>query len=472
MKRRFGLGIVLLLVAMAVGAWAQDEAPPPSSAPAGGAAADGDDSSQPSQSTGPKPEYTEVDPGKSLNFLNEAVNHSNLNLAMTVQGSYDTNIATFATKRLPQASYLIAPHIGFSQYRPKLALNLSYDGGLGIYQELSNSNNYSQTGTADILYQLTSRWQAHASDRYAYSADPFGSYFTIVGQPSPNDPNPNTYVPFANTQQNLAELDFAHQFSRHDSLTFTGSENFRRYSNYATNISFQGGLYNLIAWSGGANYSHRLSAQLSVGGGYNWTSLDFSHGQQRSGISAFQGFVNYQYSKSLSISGWAGPEHITAKTILIFQNRYFILYQSDWVPAFGLNIGWQGLRQSFTVGASRQVSDGGGLLATTTAYNGNLAYRRKLNARWDGVISVNYGDNASFAASNLNKQLFPNRDYTLLQTALQLTRQITPAMTANLSYAYIRETQKNIYFVNASPTYNDSRIWISIQYNWNHPLGR
>jgi hypothetical protein len=472
MKRRFGLYLLVLIVAVAGGAWAQDDSSS-SSAPSAQAPAPAPDSSQePTQSTGPKQEYTQVDPGKSLNFLNEAVSHSNLNLAMTVQGAYDTNIATFATKRLSQASYLIGPHIGFSQYRPKMALNFSYDGGLGIYQQLSNSNTYSQTGSADILYQVASRWQAHISDRYGYSADPFGSYFTIIGQPTPDNPNPNVYVPFANTEQNLGNVDVAYQISKYDTLTFTGSESFRRYSNYSTNYSFQGGLYNMISYSGGANYSHRLSAQLAVGGGYSWTSLDFSHGQQRSGISAIQGFINYQLNRSWSVSGWAGPEYITAKTIIIYFNQYVILYQQDWVPAFGMNIGWQGYRDSVTLGASRQVSDGGGLLATTTVYNANAAYRRKINARWDGVVSFVYGFNASFAASNLNKQLFPNRTYSILQSAVQLTRQITPAIQANLTYLYIRETQKNIYFVNAYPIYNDSRIQVSLQYNWNHPLGR
>ena len=148
------------------------------------------------------------------------------------------------------------------------------------------------------------------------------------------------------------------------------------------------------------------------------------------------------------------------------------LLQNDWVPAFGVNLGWQGLRQSFTAGLSRQVSDGGGLLATTTVYDINGAYRRKLSARWDGVASILYANNASFAASNLNKQLFPDRKYTVLQTAFSLTRPITQQMTANLNYAYIRETQKNIYFQGSSPTYDDSRIWIAIQYTWNHPLGR
>ena len=31
-----------------------------------------------------------------------------------------------------------------------------------------------------------------------------------------------------------------------------------------------------------------------------------------------------------------------------------------------------------------------------------------------------YSNNASFAASNLNQQLFPNRTYTILQSAVQL----------------------------------------------------
>ena len=282
MKRRFALCILLLVIGVVMGARAQDEAPPSAPAPAPAP------SQEPTQSTGPKPEYTEVDPGKSLDFLGEAVNHSNLNLGLTVQAAYDTNIASFGTERLPQNSYLIAPHIGISQYRPKLALNFVYDGGLGIYQQLPNSNSYSQTGTVDILYQLTSRWQVHADDRYSYSADPFGSYFTIIGQPSPNNPNPSTYVPFATTQQNYGQLDLADQLSRYDTLTITGNESFRRYTNYTTNISFQAGLYNLISYSAGANYSHKFSAKFSAGGGYTWTSLDFSHGQQRSGISAFR----------------------------------------------------------------------------------------------------------------------------------------------------------------------------------------
>ncbi len=482
MKRRVGqcLLFVVATVGVSLGAWAQDSAPPSSSVPSSSSPSTSPSSpsfspsqdSTPTQSQGPKPEYTQVDPGKSLNFLGEAIGRSNLNLGMLVQAAYDTNVATFATTRQPQSSFLIAPHIGITQYRSKLGLNLAYDGGLGIYSQLSSSNAYSQSATGDIIYQVSSRLQAHASDQYSYTADPFGSYYTIVGQPSPSDPNPNTYVPFAITNQNQAVLDLADQLNQYDTITLTGNQSFRRYSNYSTSYTFQSGLYNLISYSGGANYSHKMSAQLSVGGGYNFTSLDFNHGQQRSGISAIQGFANYQFSQSLSISGWAGPEYITAKTILYFGRQYYTLLQADWVPAFGVNIGWQGLRQSFTTGLSRQVSDGGGLLATTTVYSVNAAYRRKLSARWDGIVSAQYGNNASFAASNLNKQLFPDRKYTLLTGLIQLDRQITPQLTAHIAYNYVRETQKNIYVVDASGVFNDNRVTVLLQYTWNHPFGQ
>jgi len=469
MKRQFRPCVLIVMLGAVLCVWAQDETPPSASAPAPASAPS--EEPAPTQSTGPKPEYTQIDPGKSLDFLGEAVGRSNLSLGFNFQAGYDTNIAAFSPQRLSQTSYVLGPHIGITQLRPKLGLNLSYDGGLGIYQQLPNSNTYNQTATGDIIYQFSSHWQGHAADRYTYSANPFGSYFTIIGQPSPSDPNPNTYVPFANTNQNVVSADLSYQLSRYDTITFTGSQSFRRYSNYSNTFTFATGLYNMISYSGGANYSHRFSAQLSAGGGYNFTSLDFSHGQQRSGISAIQGFVNYQMSKSFSISGWAGPEYITAKTIIPYFGRYYILLQDDWVPAFGINLGWQGLRQSFTAGLSRQVSDGGGLLATTTVYDVNAAYRRKLTARMDGWASIQYGNNNSFAATNLNRQLFPDRKFTLLQAIFQLNRPITPQVVASLGYSYIRETQKNIYVIQATPAYNDNRIWFNIQYTWNHPLG-
>src|SRR5262249_55178903 len=106
MKRQFGLCLLLLTVGAALGAWAQD-VPAPDHTPAPPPVAP----QEPAQNAGPKQEYTEVDPGKSLDFLGEAVNHSTLSLGMNIQGAYDTNIAAFGTTSFSQASYIIAPHI-------------------------------------------------------------------------------------------------------------------------------------------------------------------------------------------------------------------------------------------------------------------------------------------------------------------------------------------------------------------------
>jgi hypothetical protein len=427
--------------------------------------------SAPAPETGPKPAYTEVDPGKSLDFLGEAVGHSNLQLGLNVLGAYDTNIAAFSNRTQSMTSYLISPIIGLTQNRDKWSLNLNYNGGLGIYQQLPNSDTYSSNASADFLYQLARRWQLHAHDVYTYSADPFGSYYTITGQPQPNYPNPTTYVPFATTNQNMATLDLADQISKYDTLTFTGTESFRRYSNYSGSYNFQVALQNMISYEGGANYSHRFSPRYSAGVGYNFQSMDFSHGQQRSGTSTIQFFGSYQISRSWSLSGWIGPQYISSKTIFQYApGRYAILLQNDWSAAGGVNVGWQGLRDSFTAGFTKEVSDGGGFLATTVMYSVNGAYRRKLAARWDGTASMQYGHNDSFAASQLSS-FFPTRNYTLLLANFSLNREITQRINAVLQYGYIRQTQKNIYLT-GTPDYNDNRISISIQYNWNHPLGR
>jgi hypothetical protein len=389
---------------------------------------------------------------------------------MNVSGAYDSNIASFSNNSESMTSWLFAPSIGISEYRPKFALQANYNGGLGINQRLSNSNTYSQTASADILYQLASHWQLHAKDTFSYSANPFSSYFTVVGQPSPNNPNPVSYIPFANTSQNTGEMDVSVQLSRYDTLTFTGNEFFRRYSNFNQNYDFQVGLQNMISYTGGGNYSHRFSPRVSAGAGYSFQSLDFSHGQQRSGTSTVQLFANYQLNKSWSISGWIGPQHISSKTTLLTIFGYYTLVQSAWSAAGGANVGWQGLRDSFTAGFTKEVSDGGGYLATTVMYAVNAGYRRKLSARWDGTASMQWGNNISFASSNLSK-FFPNRSYTLLQIYGNLSRTLTRRLTASLQYGYTHQNQTNLY-INGTPYYSDNRVSFSLQYIWNHPLGR
>jgi len=508
MTRRFGFYLTVFIVVAAVEAWAQDQS---SSAPSQQEPSQTEsqpEQSQPSPTTpwpsrpassttrhstttpttpapeeepaqqeGPKPEYVQVTPArgntpKTLGFLGAALPESNLSFGLNAQGTYNGNIAAFSKQRQSQTNWLVGANLGIAQYRPKLGLNFSYAGGLGLYDQFSNGNTYSQTLNGDVLYQLTSRWQAHARDSFVYTANPFGSYYTIQNTPTPESPNPNIYVPFPISQQNMVGLDLVDVLSQYDSITFTGSEYYRRFSNYAYTNVYATGLYNTIEFSGGANYSHRVSAKFSMGGGYNWTSLDFSHGAQRSGISAFEFFANYQLNKSFSISGFAGPEYITAKTIIPYFGRYYILQQNDWVPAFGLTLGWQGLRNSALLGLSRQVSDGGGLLATTTVYSLNGSWHRKLSAHWDGTLFLNYSNNASFAASQLNRRLFPDRKFTVGMAGLTLTRPITQRVAAHLTYTYFRETQKAIYLPPATGSYNSNSISVQVSYSLNKPLGR
>lgn len=451
MKRRFGQILFAMTITISLHGWAQ--------APA-------DTSSTTSGSTpvGPKPEYTHVDQQPSLNFLGEAAGSTGLTIGMGVGAAWDSNIAAFSPNgSLSQADYSFRPHIALTQLRPKTSLRFDYFGGLDLYSRFADT--YSQNAGIDILHQLSPRWQVHVADNYNYSANPFDSYYTRRGVPTVNQPNPTFYYPFARTNQNVGNLDLTYVLGRHDSVSFDGTESFRRFGHYGN--TNQGGinLYNMVSYGGGANYSHRFSPRLTVGGGYNYTSMDFGHGQQRSGIQSIRGSAEYQISPSMTLSGWFGPQKTDTKTIY----RFFIfrrtIHTSQWNPAGGMTFNWRGQHDSVTAGFSHQVSDGGGILTTTHSWEVTGALRHQFNARWDGTASMMYGNNDSLAIRNI----FPPRNFSSLWGDVYATRKISRAMNADLHYARIYQTQKNIY---TAPTYTDNRYSVTLRYDWNTSLGR
>ena len=97
-----------------------------------------------------------------------------------------------------------------------------------------------------------------------------------------NNPNPVTYYPLTQFTQNTGLLTLTDQLTKVDTLSFTGTSNLRRTSTYnlVTRVPF----YNLVSYGGRASYSHKLSPRLSLGAGYDFNSLDFGRGEQRSGV--------------------------------------------------------------------------------------------------------------------------------------------------------------------------------------------
>ena len=417
-------------------------------------------------SGGPAPTYVHPETLPSLDFLSQAMETSGLKIGVLGGASYDSAGGAFSPDYGSVTRLTVGPTLELLQIRPKLQWRFDYRGLLTDYTSGQESNLYANYATADILYQLAPHWQIHANDRFTYSNDPFGAIGVSAGPPSANDPNPTAYYQSATTTQNYGVLDLTNQLTAHDTLTFSGTESFRRYSNQSQSINSTFFAENLVSYGGRANYSHNFSSRLALGGGYNYTSLDFGHGQQRSGVQNIQFTVDYQISPSMTVSGWIGPQYTTTKNIILLFNIFpVVVHEAQWSTAGGGTFGWKGLRNSFRAGYSQQVTDGGGIIGTTQLKMVNADFRRQLAPRWDLTFAELYGHNVSVSQLiSANKRRF---DSTI--TTVTLNWKMTPEFSARFFYAYLYETQQNIYLY---PTYSDNRVGITLQYIWGHSLGR
>ena len=187
-------------------------------------------------------------------------------------------------------------------------------------RRMRTTNLFSQSGERGIYVAvgpaLAARWRMTVS---SYSANPFDSLPDDARDSDDEQSQSGDVLPadaiHARTMRSLTLTD---QLTKVDTLTFTGTASLRRTSTYnlVTSVPF----YNLISYGGRASYSHQLSPRLSLGAGYNYNSLDFGKGQQRSGIQTISMTADYLIRPNMSISGWVGPEYTSTKTTFSFQS--------------------------------------------------------------------------------------------------------------------------------------------------------
>ena len=466
------LAVLVLMVGVLgyVCAWAQTDTGTPEPKPAYTI----QDETPPTQ-PGPKPAFTYPDTTPSLDFLTGSIENSSITLGIAGGFAFDSNGYPSATTNSHQNRWLvtIAPSISLQQFFPKFSWHLRYAAGLQSFNQINGPSNYNnnqlyQSAGGGFIWQFARRWQLLADETYHYSANPFDSFLTIPGTPTANNPNAVAYLPLTNVEQNSAILTVTNQISKRDTISFTGTENYRYTSTYniVTTVPF----YNLTSYGGRANYSHQVSRRLNLGAGYDYNSLDFGHGQQRSGIQTIEVTGEYLIRPGMTITGWIGPQYTTTKTLvpvlvptipptIVFEPRY----DSLWSTAVGANYGWQTRRDAVRAGFSRSVSDGGGIIATSVVNTANGNYRRQLTAKWSASAGARY----LHSTSTLTSSRYFHNFFFSATVSYQLKKQFL----IDATYLRAHQTQSNAFVINPG-TYNDNRVGVNVSYHWTHPLGR
>lgn len=426
---------------------------------------------------GPQATFTHPEKLPPLNLFSEATRQTGLGFNFGMG-----EIAQYTGGYAGQSSYwsalsLVNAGMNIVQARPTLLWSLAYNGGITntaatVYNTYSNLN---QDVNFHLIWSISKRWQFRVKDNFLYSDDPFQPFLTYLGQPTPNNPNPVFYFPQTVVEQNQGTAELTYRLSAHDSINFYGGESFQHYLRglqVGTNNFGLGSLWNSTTYAGGAFFQHLFSPRLSAGGGYIFTALDFGHGQSRAGVQMIQLNGSYSFSPRLTLSGWVGPQFTGTKDLvplLCFPSGCLIEQQhhSYIDAAEGANLTWQATTaNSFGLQFSHSITNGGGLFGAVHFTQVAGTFSRPLNHTW------NFAAGALYAKSDSVTPIGGDQYLHGLQSTVNFSRRIKEAWTMNAYYAFIHQTQ-NYYGIFGVPvTLTTSGLGLTVQYNWNHFLGR
>jgi len=419
-----------------------------------------------SGASGPQDTFSHPEQLPALNLFSDVVSRTGISLTTSVG-----TLAQHVTGEGPNTWEALSSFNGgltMAQIRPMLTWSLGYIGGVNLTSGISNYNytNLNQAAYANIKWNFAKRWQMRIKDNYFYSDDPFQPFFTYLGQPTPNNPNPVVYYPQAVIEQNQATADLTYQLGPHDVLNFEGVEGFQRYLR-----STVSSLWNSVTYSGSAFYQHEFSQRLAAGGGYQFAALDFGHGSSRAGVQTFQGFITYVFSSRLQVSGWIGPQQTSTKDIVPvfcyqFGCFYAIQHQQTWSVAQGGTVRWKATtRDLFGLDFSHGVSNGGGILGAATIYQATLTYSRPVSRLWSFGMGLYYVDSNSISS-------FRNPEFLKSITGtLGFSRKLfdSDAWSLNAYYAFIHQSEN---YTGLPDVISTSGLGFTIRYSWDHGFGR
>lgn len=418
-------------------------------------------------SIGPQDTFSHPETLPGLDLFSDVVTHTGISFN-TIVGGEGQHVSVTGFPGYWQTLTNFGAGVSLVQSRPTYGLLIGYNGGLNLTTGASSYNytNLNQNANAQITWNFAKRWQMRLKDSYFYSDDPFQPFFTYIANPQPNDPYPVTYFPQAVIEQNQAHLDLTYQLGPHDLLNFTAGENFNRY--LRQDIS---SLYNSVSYSEGAFYQHNFNERLSAGGGYQFAALDFGHGQSRSGVQTYEGFVEYVFNPRISASVWVGPQLTGTKDIVpVFCSPYGcfdeVQHQKSLSVANGGTFDWRlGATDHISVQGSHGVSNAGGLLGAADIYQMTGTYGRQLTRAWILGVGINYNNSDTLSQVTRISQYLKS-----ITGTIGVSRKLfNEAWNINAYYAFIHQTQN--YF-GVPDTISTSGLGFSIRYVWSHGIGR
>jgi len=397
----------------------------------------------------------------------DGISPTNLFTATVVLGAtFDDKAIIGVATPSSDIRYDISPSLAFVQTLPRIGWGVSYGPGTDISQHGLFPVQLSQDFGGHFNWAVSKHGTLSAQENYILSTNPFQQFgvqpFTTTPGPIVA-PNQTVYLPNFRRTSTLSQVQYNYQLSAHTSIGVGGSFNLQRY-NGTTNTGAQSTLIGSQAASGQANLAHQFTPRNELSLQYGWQQ--FKYGSARTTTHSVFLSDDIKINQSSSIRLYGGPQYsLTSNQVAL--NLLFAVVE---IPIKRNTLSWsaggvytlRGPRGAMSLGYSRAVSDGGGIIGAVELNGGSANFSWKLTPKWSVNLGLSAADNRLLAVKTGENELLT------YFAQLNLSRQIYKNVGVNLFFRRLNQTGGLAVLVSG----NHDVAGVSLDFNFTKPVGR
>ena len=480
MKIRSGLILAMMLAGLQVFAAGQDPAPQNAPAQTSG---DNSDRSAPAaalsaiagmQSEGGVEDTSSDLPqipamlggkGNSTAFLTEMERSNYLRAGVNVGANYDDN-PLLRSPAESNTSETVFGNIRIEESTSRTRWNLGYAGGLTVNQKITNQNQGSHNLNFDSQFRLSPHVNLRIAESFSMTTGFFdaGNGGEIVA--GSGGPNASLLAPLATQRSSVTTVETNYHYALNDLVGASGSFYDLHFTNVPTPAAGTQAiqLTDTQTASGSAFWLHRIFRNDWAGVSYRFDRITYNpNGETR--VHSFTAVNTLSFSRRFTVSGFIGPQYSENQGVV--SGSAEPTQSNDWSVGGGVEGGWQSEHTSLSVGYSRTISDGGGVLGSVRLQSVHGTFRRELVPGWAAALTASHGTNQSItvpfatSASSIN----------LTSAGISLERNVSKSVGLRLGYAHDFQQQMGVTDPTATPDAHRNRFFVTLSYQWAKPLG-
>jgi hypothetical protein len=380
--------------------------------------------------------------------------------------TFDDKAILGVSKPRSDIRYDISPSLAFVQTLSRIDWGVSYGPGTDISQHGLFPVQLSQDFGGHFNWAVSKHGTLSAQENYILSTNPFQQFgvqpFTTTPGPIVA-PNQTVYLPNFRRTSTLSQVQYNYQLSARTSIGVGGSFNLQRY-NGTTNTGEQSTLIGSQAASGQANLAHQFTPRNELSLQYGWQQ--FKYGSARTTTHSVFLSDDIKINQSSSIRLYGGPQYsLTSNQVAL--NLLFAVVE---IPIKRNTLSWsaggvytlRGPRGAMSLGYSRAVSDGGGIIGAVELNGGSANFSWKLTPKWSVNLGLSAADNRLLAVKTGENELLT------YSAQLNLSRQIYKNVGVNLFFQRLNQTGGLAVLVSG----NHDVAGVSLDFNFTKPVGR